>query len=110
MSRTIAGRRRPNDESEPRSAAALAGQLRATVTDLDGYIEARASELAAPLVAAAEQRAAAAVREARQEVRRLEDLVDEIRKHLETRNRQLDALRASRNVIGGRPFRFSDSP
>src|SRR5712691_9690068 len=63
-------------------ADGLVAELRAAIA----YIERRAAELAAPLIAAARAEAAAQVAEVRQELQRQEDLVAELRRVLETPN------------------------
>jgi hypothetical protein len=50
--------------------AKLAAELRAAITDLDGYIERHAVDRAAPLIAAARAEAGAQVTEARHELTR----------------------------------------
>jgi hypothetical protein len=62
--------------------------------DLDGYIERRAAELATPLIEQAEARADERLRSAGHEVQRQVDLVAELRKTLEVRDRQLAAAKA----------------
>lgn len=52
------------------SEAAALGQLAAMIADLDGYIERRAAELAAPLIEEARAQAAQEVATARNEVQR----------------------------------------
>ncbi|HEY3958617.1 MAG TPA: hypothetical protein VGM53_35080 [Streptosporangiaceae bacterium] len=61
------------------SAAGLAGHLRAAIADLDGYIERRAAELAAPRIADAHAQAAAEASRLRAELARRADLVAEQR-------------------------------
>ncbi|MGH3409453.1 MAG: hypothetical protein ACRDRJ_44220 [Streptosporangiaceae bacterium] len=75
------------------SAAGLAGQLRAVIADLDGYIEQRAAELAAPGIEGAREQAAAETRRLRAELTRREDLVAELRKRIEGLEDRLDDLR-----------------
>lgn len=75
------------------SAAGLAGQLRAVIADLDGYIERRAAELAAPGIAGAREQAAAEAGRLRAELARSEDLVAELRKRIEGLEDRLDDLR-----------------
>jgi hypothetical protein len=68
--------------------AAITGALRATVADLEGYIERRAAEHAAPIVAVAERGAKEAFATARAEVERKEDLITELGRRLRALERQ----------------------
>ena len=72
-------------------------RLAAMIADLDGFINRRAAEQAAPLIDAARAEAAMAVAAAGRHIARLEaeltrarDLIDELRRHVDARNRQLD--------------------
>ena len=73
--------------------AALAASLAATVRDLQAYIEARADEIAAPRIAAAEReyhaRATELRREHKMQVQRWQDLNTELRRQLRARERQV---------------------
>ncbi len=64
-------------------------RLEAVLRDLEGYVQRRAEELAAPLIAAAEKRAAEMTGEARADVQRQEDLVRELRRILDAKDRQV---------------------
>ncbi|HEY3958615.1 MAG TPA: hypothetical protein VGM53_35070 [Streptosporangiaceae bacterium] len=75
------------------SAAGLAGHLRAAIADLDGYIERRAAELAAPHIADARARAPAEAGQLRAELGRRGDLVAELRQRIEGLEDRLDDLR-----------------
>ncbi|MEV0584074.1 hypothetical protein [Nonomuraea sp. NPDC050310] len=70
-----------------------ADTLRAMISDLDGYIERRAAELAAPIVAKAQEEAAAEVQGARGLQQRAEDLNVELRRMLKVRDRQVERAR-----------------
>jgi hypothetical protein len=71
----------------------VTGQLRAMIADLDGYIGRRAAEVAEPLIAAAKAAADARVAEAECGLQRAQDLVAELRRVLEYRDRQLARFR-----------------
>ncbi|MGH3158658.1 MAG: hypothetical protein ACRDNF_19065 [Streptosporangiaceae bacterium] len=75
------------------SPAGLAGHLRAVIADLEGYIERRAAELAAPGIEGAQEQAAAETRRLRAELARREDLVAELRRRIEGLEDRLDDLR-----------------
>lgn len=77
----------------PRAVTSALERLEAVTSNLDAYIGRRAAELAAPLVQVAEEAARAQVAEARQKQQRAEDLVVELRRHLDARENQLDDLR-----------------
>lgn len=72
-------------------------RLAAMIADLDGHIARRAAELAVPLADAARAEAGQAVAVAETRIAELEaeltrarDLIDELRRHVDARNRQLD--------------------
>ncbi|MFG1977061.1 hypothetical protein ACGFJC_47680 [Nonomuraea fuscirosea] len=87
------------DDEQPGNVASLlerqierlAATLNDSLTRLDEHIEQRATELAAPRIAEADQRAAARERAAAAEVQRAHDLIAELRRHVaaadRTRNR-----------------------
>lgn len=77
------------------SARTLAADLAAVVSDLDGYIERRAAEQAAPMIAAARQEADERVAEAAAQVQRGDDLVHELRRRLDALERQTAAWRTA---------------
>jgi hypothetical protein len=62
--------------------------LRRMIADLDGYIDRRASELAAPLIAEARKAAEDAVGKAEAEIRRQRDLIAEFRRQLAGQEKQ----------------------
>jgi hypothetical protein len=70
-------------------AADLAAGLRAAIADLDGYIERRAAERAAPLIAEARAEATEKIAQARAELQRQQDLIAEMRRVLGIRDQQL---------------------
>lgn len=75
---------------EPRAtAASVADLLHRTVADLDGYIQRRAEELAAPLVEAARAEAAERVAAMATQVQHHQDVADELRRIIAVRDRQL---------------------
>jgi len=76
------------------SATALAHQLQATVTDLDGYIQRRAAALAEPHIAKARAEAAADAGRLRAELTWRDDLVAELRRRITGLEDRLDDLRA----------------
>jgi hypothetical protein len=71
----------------------------------EGHIERRATELAAPLIAAAQADAEATIAEARFELQRKDDLISELRKRLAMQDRHLaDYLKAKREAaLSGKP-------
>jgi hypothetical protein len=73
----------------PPDAPLLADALAVITADLEGYIQRRAAELAAPMVAEAEERAAEKAGEAQAATRQQEDLVKELRRHLDAKERQI---------------------
>lgn len=81
-------------------AEALAGILRATVADLDGYIGRRAAELAAPMVAAALADAGARTRAAAFAVQRRDDVIAEFRRRVRVVDRMVAELEQWRQAAG----------
>jgi hypothetical protein len=79
--------------SEDDSLVAITAALRATMADLDGYIERRAVERAAPMIAAAEERAEEKAAEVREEILRREHLGDEFRRCLTAKDQQIERWR-----------------
>jgi len=73
--------------------AALAAQLQQAIADLDGNIERRAGELAAPIVARDRHHARAELDTIRVELQRRDDLVAELRRQLDVQLRQVARLR-----------------
>jgi hypothetical protein len=71
------------------TAESLAADLRATAADLDGYIERRAAEHAAPLIAEAKDRADERVAEAQALLLREKDVLVELRRYIRSLNRQV---------------------
>jgi hypothetical protein len=84
--------------SEPSSVEPVLDRLHAITADLLGYLEHRATEIAAPRIAEAERAAAATVRAANAELQRRQDLVYELRRHLDASVRQVDRLKAKSAV------------
>ncbi len=87
-------------------AEALAGQLAATVADLQAYIEVRADEIAGPLVTATQEKAAEQIAELEHEAamqkQRDGDLITELRRQLDaavkSRDREFDELKELREL------------
>ncbi len=78
----------------------LAAQLRAMITDLDGYIERRAAEMAAPIIEAARADADARIAEAQFGLQRRDALTEEMRRRLAMQDRHLaDYLKAKREAL-----------
>lgn len=75
------------------------GQLAAMIADLEGYIERRATEIAAPRIQAAEEQAAADVAAARLQVDLKEGIITEQIRLLEARE---SALTKWREATGAR--------
>jgi hypothetical protein len=73
----------------------MADWLRAAITDLDGYIERRAAELTAPLIASAAAEAGTKAARAERELRTQQDLADELKTRLALRDRQLEQWRTA---------------
>lgn len=73
----------------------LTARLQDMIGDLQGYIERRAGELAAPLIAEAGVAAGQEVADARAKQRRAEDLVAELRRQLATADRHRERQRAT---------------
>lgn len=71
----------------------LTARLQDMIGDLQGYIDRRAAELAAPHIAEAGVRAGEEVADARAKQQRAEDLVAELRRQLTSLGRQLDRYR-----------------
>ena len=63
------------------------------LADLEGYIDRRAAAMAGPVMKQALADAADAIAEARAETQRQEDLVTELRRGLEAKDRQIERLR-----------------
>ena len=76
----------------------LAETLHATISDLDRFIDTRARELAAPLIAAAEVAAHEAVSNAQTETERQAELVKELRRQITALENQLDDLRVKHGL------------
>jgi hypothetical protein len=78
--------------------AELARMLSRTIAELDGYVQRRAEEFAAPVIEKAAERAGTEITAARAEQRmqaqRDTDLIAELRKRAESRARVIDTLRA----------------
>lgn len=73
----------------PDSGQPAAGQLASMITDLEGYIDRRAAELAAPLVEQARAEAAEQVASIQVDLQRANDLTTELRRRLEIRDRTI---------------------
>lgn len=67
----------------------LTQRLETVATNLHGYLEERARELAEPYIAVAEKLANRRIAEAEAEAQRERDVVAELRRQLATRERQL---------------------
>jgi transcriptional regulator with XRE-family HTH domain len=65
-----------------RTPGSLLAQLERVTSDLHGYLEQRARELAGPLVEAAEREAEERVRQFEAQAQRQQDLIDELRRQL----------------------------
>lgn len=79
---------------ETASELALIERLQNTINDLDGYIDLRARELAAPLIDAAQVEADQRVAEAQNEARRWQDVTSELRRQIKALERRLDRERS----------------
>lgn len=73
--------------------------LEKITSDLDGYLERRAAELAAPLIEQAEEHAAECLGKAEFEARRQADLVAELRRQLKPAIRQADQRALGKKVL-----------
>lgn len=83
-------RRRLDNPPQP---SATSGDLAAMIADLEGYIERRATEIAAPRIRAVEEQAAADVAAARFQVDLKEDVIAEQIRLLDARERALTKWR-----------------
>jgi len=72
------------------STGDLTAELRAMIADLDGYIDRRAAEFAAPQIAAAEQKHRGEIADQEARNQRLEDLIGELRRLRKVREDQLE--------------------
>ena len=86
---------------------ALADRLAATVADLQAYIEARANEIAGPLITATQEKATGQVAEVEHaaafQKQRDDDLIAELRRQLDaavkSRDREFDELKRLRATV-----------
>ena len=84
--------------------------LRAMLADLDGYIQRRAEDLAAPMIRDTEARAQLAVTEARSEVQRERDLVHELRRRLAAGDRFREEMHRYQGLLAAELGRHASTP
>lgn len=92
------------------TAERLAADLRAATADLDGYIQRRAAEMAAPLIEEARDQAAAEVAGARADAQRKDDLIAELRRRVQALERQCERWREATGVRAPEMARLADDP
>jgi hypothetical protein len=92
------------------SGTEAAGRLAAMIADLEGFIDRRAEDLAAPLIEEARAEAARQVAVARQKAERKEDLIAEYRRQVKVMERQLDAWQDATGSLNPDAVRPADDP